>query len=50
VWDLLRSSNDPDLINRPDLWAEAAVNAEDCPIDDSSQYEKIEDLAARFPD
>lgn len=47
--NLLRASNDPDLIDSPDLGTQAAVDAEKLAIDDGSENKEIEDVAARLP-
>jgi hypothetical protein len=48
--DLLGTSNDTDLIDGTDLRTQAAVNAENLTVNDSSKDEKIKYLAARLPD
>ena len=48
--DLLRASDDADLVEGADFGAEAAVHAEDFAVDDGGQDEEVEDLAAGFPD
>lgn len=50
VGDLLRPSDDADLIQGADFGAEAAVHAEDFAVDDGAQHEEVEDLTAGFPD
>jgi hypothetical protein len=47
--DFLGSSNDAYLIQRPDLWAQSAMNTQNLSINDSGQREKVEHLATCFP-
>ena len=47
--DFLRAGNDTDLIDSPDLGTQAAVDAEELPIDDGSENEEVEDMAACLP-
>ena len=48
--DLLGPSDDTDLIKGPDLGTQAAMDAEDFAIDDGSEDQEVEHLAATFPD
>ena len=50
VGDLLRASDDADLIQGADFGAQAAVHAEDFAVDDGAQHEEVEHLTAGFPD
>ena len=50
VGDLLRASDDADLIQGADFGAQAAVHAEDFAVDDGAEDEEVEDLTAGFPD
>ena len=50
VGDLLGAGDDTDLVDGADLRAQAAVHAEDGPVDDGGQHEEVEDLAAGLPD
>jgi hypothetical protein len=50
VRNFLRSSHDSDLIQRSDFRGQATVNAQNLAVDDGSQGEKVEYLAARLPD
>lgn len=48
--NFLGASNNPDLINSPNLRAQAAVDAEDLAVNDCGQDQEVKDLAARLPD
>lgn len=48
--NLLGAGDDADLIQGADLGTEAAMDTEYLAINDSSEDEKIENLAATFPD
>ena len=48
--DLLRARHNPNLIQRADLRAQAAVHAQHAAVDDGGEGEEVEDLAARLPD
>lgn len=50
VGDLLGTSYYADLINRTDLGAQTAVNAENLAVDDGSEDKEVKNLAARLPD
>ena len=50
VGDLLVPLNQPDLVEGPDLWGEAAVDTEDLTVDEGGHSEKIKDFATIFPD
>lgn len=50
VWDLLRSRDHTDLVQRADFRAQAAVDAQHLAVDDGCKREKVEHLAAGFPD
>jgi hypothetical protein len=47
--DLLRTGNHSYLIDRPDLWAQPAMDTQHLPVDNRSQDEEIKDMAACFP-
>jgi len=48
--DLLRTSNDADLVEGTNLRTQATVNTENFAVDDCTENEEVEDLAAGFPD
>ena len=48
--NLLRTSNDTDLINSANLRAQTAVNAENFTINNGSEDKEVKNLAARLPD
>lgn len=48
--DFLRTGNDADLVEGPDLGGKAAMDAEHSAVDDGGEGEEIEDLTAGFPD
>jgi len=50
VRDLLGPGDRPDLVDRPDVRAEAAVDAEDLAVDQGAEREVVKDLAAGLPD
>ena len=50
VRDLLVPFNQPYLIQRPDLWRQPAVDAEDLAVNEGGHREKIKDFATIFPD
>ena len=50
VRDLLRASDDADLVEGADFGTQTAVDAEHFTVDDGSEDEEIENLAAGFPD
>ena len=50
MWNLLGAGNDPDLIQRADFRAQASVHAQHFAVDDSTEDEEVEDLAAGLPD
>lgn len=50
VGNFLRAGNDPDLIDRPDLRAQTTMDAEKFSIDNGGEHQKVEHVAARFPD
>lgn len=50
VRDLLGSRHDADLVQRPDLRAQSAVDAENFAVDDGAEGHEVKDLAACFPD
>lgn len=49
VRNLLGSGDDPDLIDGPDLGAEATVHTQDSPIYNGGQDKEVEYLAACLP-
>lgn len=49
VRNLLGSGDDPDLINSPDLRAEATVHTQNGPIHNGSEDKEVENLAACLP-
>lgn len=49
MWNLLSSSNDPDLVDGANLWAQTSVNAENLAIHYSSEDQEIKDLATCLP-
>lgn len=49
VRNLLGSGDDPDLINSPDLGAEATVHTQNGPIHNGGKDEEVEHLAACLP-
>lgn len=50
VRDLLRTSNDADLVECTNLWAQATMNAEHFAINNRSKDKEVEHLATAFPD
>lgn len=48
--DFLSTSNNTDLINSADLWAQTTMNAKNLAINNCGKDEEIKDLAARLPD
>ena len=48
--NLLVSLDQPDLIQRPDLWGQTTVDTEDLAVDEGRNREKIKDFATIFPD
>lgn len=50
VGDFLGSGHDADLVDGADLRTQAAVDAEDGPVDDGGEDQKVKDLAAGLPD
>lgn len=48
--NFLSTSNDTDLIDSADFWGETTVNAKDFTINNGSEDQEIENLAARLPD
>ena len=50
VRNLLVSLDQPDLIQRPDLWGQTTVDTEDLTIDEGRNREKIKYFATIFPD
>lgn len=50
VRDLLRPCDRPDLVDRPDVGAEPAMDAEHLPVDEGAEREVIKHLAAGLPD
>lgn len=50
VRNLLRASNDSDLVDGPDLGAETAVYTENSAVDNSGEHKEVEYLAASLPD
>lgn len=47
--NLLRTSNDTDLVNRADFGAQTSVDAEKLAIDDGSEDKEVEHMAASLP-
>ncbi len=47
--DFLRTCDDADLIDSPDLGRQAAVDAEDGAVDNGGENKEIEDLTTCFP-
>lgn len=48
--NLLSAGDDSNLVNGPDLRAQTTVHAEHLAVDNGGQDQKVEYLAARFPD
>ena len=48
--DLLSTSNDADLVKGADLWTQTTMDAEDLAVDDCTEDEEVEHLAAGLPD
>ena len=49
MWNLLRSRDDPNLVQCSNLGTQATMHAQDFPVDDGGEGEEVEDLTAGFP-
>lgn len=48
--DFLGTSNYADLIESPNLWTQATVNAKNPAVDNCCKWKEVKDLATCFPD